>query len=296
MKPAWVASGFPLDSAALTMNKPVISKPFRREHLQYWYGDIARTRATAEILSDPRPALKLFVYGAGTGGDWPRIMRDQESRITFLAYEAEPKAFAILKKRFNGIKAELLTGNMTKGMSIDADYVVSFNVIGHSANPEGYLKRAARMLAKTGVLYVQIDDSECRPTLDLDTFRDWRSTLSSFAARHLGALHRMTGLGPTPVERVHSVDLDEFFESAGLTVAEARHEKLQSFEAIAKTLPKDAQEGFVLFWLAVEDQLNQRFKAEAGEIHGETVNLARAMVVRTFKLQQVYGTIAKGAA
>lgn len=269
------------------MNAPVSVKPFRREYLQYWYGDIARTRAVAEILSDPRPNLTLFVYGIGEGGDWPRLMRDQESRITFIAYEADQRAFATLKKRFNGIKADLYTGTMTRGVTIEADYVISFNVLGHAANPAGYLARAARTLKPDGTLYLVIDDADCRPTLDLDEFRNLRASLAGFMARHLGMIHRSTGLGPPPVARIDPHDLDGWIEAAGLVVLESRYARMRGMETLARTLPRDAQEAFILFWLAVEDQLNQRFRFETGEMRQDTINLSREMTARVVKLKRV---------
>lgn len=267
------------------MNKPAPARSFRRDHLQYWYGDIARVRIIAEILSDSREKIALFAYGIGNSGDWARMMRDNEERIAFSAYEPDPEAYKALVKKFNGIKADIYTGSMTKGLQVEADYIVSFNVLGQAQNPEGYLRSAAKALAPDGVFYLLIDDRDCRPVLDLDEFRGIKHSLAGFMARHAGGFHRATGLGPAPVNRIFTDELQEMITAAGLQIVESRYEKLQAFESIAKTLPRDSQEGFTLFWLAVEDQLNARFRVEAGEQHGDTVNLGRAMTCRTFKLK-----------
>lgn len=244
----------------------------------YWFGNAAKARIVAEIMARARP-LTIFDYGAGTGGDWPEILRERPD-FRLVCYEPHGPSVRTLQARLEGLNAEIFTGDAIEALALHADVIVSFSVLAQVYDRPAYFRNAARCLAPDGVFYLNYDDGHFRQKLDLNTPKAWAGPLKEHLGNLGGRLWARLGRESWHQRPAAAAEVDTLAEGAGLKVTSARYENLASLKALSKTIPPEKQQAFARFWIETETRLNADFAQATG---GET-NLWREMGSRTTTL------------
>jgi SAM-dependent methyltransferase len=224
----------------------------------YWYGNCAKYRTVRKLILEPRSSVptRVFDYGCGDGGDWPRILRDY-SNIALIGYEPDPTRAAAARERLRGTRAEIVTGTDPPCEPLGADVIVSFSVLEHVVDRPAYLATAMKHLARAGRFVLNYDDGHFRNDLRLETPSQWAEPLRA-AARHLAApIRARAGRHGSYVRSIPYRDVDELVRTAGFVVLEDRLENLSDFKALAKRVPPAGQKAFMQLWLSTEDALNR---------------------------------------
>ncbi|MBS0297465.1 MAG: class I SAM-dependent methyltransferase [Proteobacteria bacterium] len=244
----------------------------------YWFGNAAKARIVAEIMARPGP-LTIFDYGAGTGGDWPEILRERPD-FRLVCYEPHAPSVRRLEERLQGLKAEVHAGDAIATLAVQADVIVSFSVLAQVYDRPAYFAHAARCLAPGGVFYLNYDDGHFRQKLDLNTPGAWVGPLKEHLGNLGGRLWARLGRESWHQRPAAAAEVEALAKGAGLKVTSTRYENLASLKALAKTVPPEKQQAFARFWIETETRLNADFAEAAG---GET-NLWREMGSRTTTL------------
>ena len=249
----------------------------------YWYGNVAKSRAILEIVSQSDRKLLVFDYGCGGGGDWPAILRDFPN-ISLVGYEPDAALFRRAKDALAGTGATLYTGAAIETLAIQANYVVSFSVFEHVFDRRAYLQHARRCLAPKGTFYLNYDDGHFRNLLDLNDPSQWKRVLRVWIHNRLAKVlpHRLLDKYQS---RVRRQDADRMVAEAGFMIMDERYENLESMKALIKTVRPEKYDSFTSLWLDLERQLNEHFLCNGPEKHGDTANLWHYMGTRTLVLQ-----------
>lgn len=250
----------------------------------YWTGNAAKARVLGRILADDRPNLSIMDYGAGRGGDWPVVLRERPG-LALVCYEPEPNASKALTTALAGLPARVLSDEQFAAERSKADYIVSFSVLEHVYDRSAYFSNAKKFLAEDGEFHLNYDDGHFRTSLDLDERRDLKVNLAeTLINRSAGVWHRL-GREHLYQARVSKSDATRLAAEAGFRVVEDRYENLRSLKHLAKTIPPERTQEFTRWWIDVEDQLNNRFRAHSEDRMGDDTNLWREMASRTLVLK-----------
>jgi SAM-dependent methyltransferase len=257
---------------------------------RYFLGNAAKSRIVASILARARTApsgegILVFDHGCGGGGDWPGILADNPG-LSYVGYDPDPVSLRRAQERLQGRRARLLTAEELAGESLRADVVVSFSVFEHVYDRLAYLRLSARHLAPGGTFFLNYDDGHFRTPLDLDRpalwgrqLRPWIHNLLARPLAALGAISRFQA-------RVARSDADRLVADAGFEAVDEFYSNIESFKTLSKTLPAQAREDFMQFWLGVEEALNARFRMSTGiQAMGDETNLWRTLPSRTLVLR-----------
>ena len=252
--------------------------------MHYWTGNAAKARVMGLMLADPRERLTVLDYGAGRGGDWPDVLVARPG-LELVCYEPSTADCAVLAERLRHLPARVLSTGEFEREVIGADYIVSFSVLEHVHDKAGYMRHAKRQLAADGTFFLNYDDGHFRTALDLDDLRDWRANIAVTLQNRLAWLWPRIGKWQRYQARVPRSEMQRLVADAGFDAADDRYENLENMKALAKTIPADRAQAFMAFWLEVEGELNQRFRAVAEQRRGDTANLWRVMASRTLALR-----------
>lgn len=256
----------------------------KTEEVHYWVGNVAKARIVGEILKilKGRDTLTVFDFGAGRGGDWPKILK-LYPRLNLIFYEPDDVARRELKKAVKGTNAQVL-GSDVDEIDVRADVIVSFSVFEHVFDRKAYLRKAKESLANDGIFFLNYDDGHFRNIFDLRAPETWWAAAKGWL-KNAGAflwphIDRM-GWYQTRVTRSEA---DFLVREAGFEVRLDRYENLGNFKRLSKLIAAEQRDEFVKFWMAVESQLNKQFIKEVGNEMGDTNNLWRVMASRTLEL------------
>lgn len=265
--------------------KPPVSGPLRH---YYWTNNIAKTRICDQILRllEERGELVVYDFGAGRGGAWPDILR-RFPTLRLVCYEPSDDSRAHLKQALAGLNAEVHGGDADAvSVSVSADVVVSFSVLEHVMDREGYLRRAARALKPDGVFYLNYDDGHFRPRLDFDLPGTWAANIKE-AVRNAGAsLWPRIGKIRLYQKRVNRDDIDALVRRCGFQIADSRYENISCLKDLSKSIPEAEKAGFAAWWLQAETELNERYNPQGTTHRGDTSALWRVAVSRTLALRR----------
>jgi cyclopropane fatty-acyl-phospholipid synthase-like methyltransferase len=252
----------------------------------YWIGNAAKTTIVRDILAHlpDEPETLIFDYGCGAGGDWGRVLRDYP-QIQLIGYEPNTRSASQAQTRLRDVNARILTGAELAGLDFKAHVIVSFSVLEHVYDRQGYLQTAKTHLAEDGVFYLNYDDGHFRNVLHLDHPQSWltdiRIWLHNLTAKPLARL----GYISQYQHRVPRTVVDAAVEHAGFRVSQTFYSNLESLKGLCKHIPQDQQAEFARFWLDVEGTLNDRFLAHGTEVYGDSANLWQVMGSRTLVLR-----------
>lgn len=253
----------------------------------YWPGNAAKMEVLARLVgrlkSRDRP-LKVFDYGCGSGGDWPRILAEVEG-FELVGYEPHEKSANEARRRLGG-SARVLSGDSLSSLDLAADVIVSFSVFEHVHDRPAYLATAKRLLAPGGTFYLNYDDGHFRVALDVDRPGDWmhqgRVLMHNAMAPALARLGRTANYQ----KRVERADADAMVAAAGLCAEEAFYSNLGSAKALYKGLPEDRRQVFCRAWVDFERKVNETCLFEMPEMErGDTASLWSVMPSRTLVLR-----------
>jgi SAM-dependent methyltransferase len=251
----------------------------------YWSGNSAKTKILREILgklSDDRPTI-IFDYGCGDGGDWPLVLRDYP-QIRLIGYEPHDKSFAMAKKSLQGLNVELYTGKDIDKLDFKADFIVSFSVLEHVYDRYFYLQTARKLLAYNGLFYLNYDDGHFRNFLDLNRPGHWFGQLKEWLHNLLAGPSSWIGITSGYQQRIHSQELENLVRETGFEIGRSEYSNLVSFKQLQKTLPEELLQEFSVFWLEVEEKLNNRFHLKQQIFMGDSANLWQQMGSITYTL------------
>ena len=252
----------------------------------YWPGNAAKMEVVARLIEQVKERdtpLKVFDYGCGSGGDWPRILAEIDG-FEVVGYEPNERYAAEARRRLDGA-ATILSGDSLGQLDLAADVIVSFSVFEHVYDRRAYLATAKRLLAPDGTFYLNYDDGHFRIRLELDRPGKWlehgRVAAHNAVAPALARIGRIA----TYQRRVARADADAMVEAAGFARGEVFYSNLGDAKALFKTLPEDRRDGFSRAWLDFERRLNQSSLVEMAAVdRGDTANLWTVMPTRTLVL------------
>lgn len=245
----------------------------------YWTGNAAKARIVDEILTQ-FPKATILDYGCGNAGDWPAILKDHPG-LRLIGYEPFAPSREAAKRKLAGLNAELIGDIETAALGVDL--MVSFSVFEHVYDREAYLRHAWRHLKPGGLFYLNYDDGHFRNTVDLDGFRNFKSSFKTWVLNRLGPRLAEMGRLRYYQSRVDSNTLEEMVGSAGFKILEVHYENCQDLKTLARYIGKDRAEDYCRFWIEVEKKLNE-FKRTIPRDRGDTCNLWQVMPSRTLKL------------
>lgn len=253
----------------------------------YWLGNAAKSRVIDEILTSnqgPEP-VTVFDYGCGDGGDWPSILAEHP-KLRLVGYEPYVPSCSKARERLRNQSAEILTGNEIDTFAIKADYIVSFSVFEHVVDRAGFLRHAKRILEPNGMFYLNYDDGHFRNLLDVSRPVTWLPALRAWGRTAVSRPLAVLGLQSHYQRRVNAVDADRLVPEAGFHIERVDYHNLLCLKELAKSMPKDLQQGFAQWWLDTEQILNERFciKLDTSQ-YGDHTNLWRQMLSRTLCLR-----------
>jgi SAM-dependent methyltransferase len=253
----------------------------------YWVGNVAKSGIIGEIFdAHPGPAsITIFDYGCGEGGDWPRVLADYP-HVRLVGYEPHEPSARRARARLQGLQAEIHTGDAIETLNLSADCIVTFSVFEHVVDRKQFLAHAKRLLAPSGVFYLNYDDGHFRDRLDLADIGTWSPALRAFARTVISGPAAAVGQRSKYQRRVEARDADRLAAAAGFRIERVDYHNLLDLKGLAKTLPLELQEDYVRWWLAAERTLNDRFLVHlATPRYGDTANLWNQMVTRTLLLR-----------
>jgi SAM-dependent methyltransferase len=254
----------------------------------YWIGNAAKSRIISDILRRPQTSRSkeflIFDYGCGTGGDWPYILSENR-HLNLLGYDPNEMSIEIARARLKGLNAELYTGNDLLNLNFKADFIVSFSVLEHVYDRRDYLHTAKKHLAEDGIFYLNYDDGHFRNLVDLSLSTLLMGKCWEWLRDVILKLPVRMGRASQIKRRVMRDAIDDLIEETGFKVVDAFYSNLSSFKSLFKTIPEEKREGFSIFWVGVEDELNKRFVYESqSEAFGDRANLWKVMVSRVVVL------------
>jgi SAM-dependent methyltransferase len=253
----------------------------------YWVGNVAKTGIIGEVLDvhpGPDPVV-VFDYGCGEGGDWARVLTDHP-HVRLVGYEPHEPSARRARARLQGLQAEIHSGDAIESLSLSADCIVTFSVFEHVIDRKQFLDHAKRLLAPSGVLYLNYDDGHFRNQLDLSDTATWSPALRAFLRTLISGPAAAIGQRSKYQRRVEARDADRLAAAAGFCIDRIDYHNLLDLKGLAKTLPLELQEDYARWWLAAERTLNDRFLVHlASPRYGDTANLWTQMVTRTLLLR-----------
>ena len=257
----------------------------------YWPGNAAKTRVIQELLAiaGSRPGSQVvFDFGCGDGAGWVAILRDHPG-LTLRGYDPSPERIARARKRFEGLPAELHTGDAPPAGIADVDFVVSFSVFEHVRDRRAYLSYARSILAPTGTFFLNYDDGHFRRRYGVRSPRIAWSELRGWLNEQL--LERRADRGQLAgyKRRVPRDEADGLVRDAGFDVLRDYYSNLLSMKEIVKSLPYEDAARFTGWWVDIERVLNETYRRDGEPLFGDTVNLWRGMVSRTLVLRPADG-------
>ena len=255
----------------------------------YWVGNIAKTRIIDEILADhPAPTpITIFDFGCGRGGDWNHVLADY-GHIRLVGYEPHEPSAARARESLKGLPAEIHSGDAIRTLDLTADCIVSFSVFEHVVDRNAFLAHAKRLLAPTGVFYLNYDDGHFRNRLDLAQSDTWLPALRSFVRTFVSGPEAALGRPAKYQRRVVAGDADRLAAEAGFRTMRVDYHNILNLKELATTMPDHMRQDYARWWLAAELELNARFRFDlARPRYGDVTNLWRQMVSRTLILRHV---------
>ena len=249
----------------------------KRSDKPTWPGNSAKARIIGLLAKNTRP-ITVFDYGAGSGGHWPEIL-PLLPNVSLICFEPHGPSRARLESRLSGLNAS--TVGSPEG--VEADFIVSFSVFEHVYDRRAYLATARKVLKPGGTFYLSYDDGHFRNTIELakPRFGPLREHLGNLAAPILPYV----GLVRRYQRRVGRDEADALISETGFTVVSQRYDNVPSMKRLSKAMPADRMGEFMDVWIALEDQLNQRFSFEGPEVLGDRNVLWQVMGTRTLELQ-----------
>ena len=246
----------------------------------YWPKNIAKYRAINAILAESQDDIAILDYGAGAGSDWPLVLRDHP-HITLYCFEPSRDAAHILSQRVPVVIDESELADPPG----QVDYVISFSVFEHVRDRKRYLETAKRWLRPGGKFILNYDDGHFRTKIDLAQPTSWWPAFKVEAVNRCASMLPYLGLIGKYQKRVVRRQIDALVAETGFVVAGERYENLESMKRLASTLSDEELPDFCEMWLALENQLNDRFLKNCKESMGDTANLWREMLSRTLILK-----------
>jgi SAM-dependent methyltransferase len=252
----------------------------------YWVGNIAKSRIISEILdAHPATPITIFDYRCGDGGDWKRVLADRPD-IRMVGYEPDQASAKRARGRLQGLQAEIYTGDAIQTLELSADCIVTFSVFEHVVDRRKFLAHAKRLLAPTGMLYLNYDDGHFRSRLDLADVSTWGPAFRTMARTLVSGPAAQVGRPAKYQRRVEAREADRLVEGAGFRIGRVDYHNLLDLKELAKTVPPELREDYARWWLAAERTLNERFLVHlALPRYGDTANLWTRMVTRTMLLR-----------
>lgn len=253
----------------------------------YWLGNVAKSRVIADILanSQDRRSITVFDYGCGDGGDWPAILSDHP-HLRLVGYEPSYLTCRMARARLQGLAADIFCGNEIVGLSLQADYIVSFSVLEHVVNRLEFLGYAKRILAPEGIFYLNYDDGHFRCLLDLSRPATWMPACRSWARTVLSRPLASVGRVARYQRRVVADEVESLAIQTGFRIDRIDYHNLACLKELAKTIPVEKRQKYTRWWLEIEADMNDQFMIHLSEMrYGDDVNLWHHMLSRTMCLR-----------
>jgi SAM-dependent methyltransferase len=253
----------------------------------YWLGNAAKTAVIDDILARTAsaPAVTVFDYGCGDGGDWPRILADH-ARLRLIGYEPYAPSAQRARERLSDRSAQILSGDDIVRLDVSADYIVSFSVFEHVVHRADFLRHAKRILAQEGWFYLNYDDGHFRNLLDVSRPATWLPALRAWGRTALSAPLAMLGKTSHYQRRVDAADAHRLVSEAGFAIERIQYQNLACLKDLAKSIPEPVQQNYAAWWLEIEASLNERFNCETPQASlGDRINLWQQMPSRTLLLR-----------
>lgn len=251
----------------------------------FWPGNSAKTRIIREIVQaiNNHPVL-IFDYGCGKASGWRHIL-ERYPNIKLVGYDPDEHAIRSAERNLQGLSATFYTGRAISELSFQADYIISFSVLEHVYNRRQYLQNAKRLLAQTGIFYLNYDDGHFRVNMDLTAPSSWVTSLRVYLHNALDPCLPRIGLVSKYQRRVSRLEIEALVKETGFQIADEFYSNLSCFKGLFKYIPKDKEERFMELWINVENILNEEFRYRSSPYCGDFVNLWRFMASRTLILR-----------
>ncbi len=249
----------------------------------YWQGNIAKCRVIEEILHQCQTgqSVTIFDYGCGDSGDWPLILQDNP-HLNLIGYEPYGPSYKKAVKRLSGQNAVILSGKDIELTDLQAHYIISFSVFEHVVDREFFLSNAKRILAPTGVFYLNYDDGHFRNILDMSLLTTWFPALKAFVRTTVSPMLAFMGFQSHYQQRVTSLEVDELIKKIDFIIERVDYHNLICLKSLYKTIPAHLHHPYSELWLDFEKRLNDEFKISLPfEKYGDCINLWQQMVSRT---------------
>jgi SAM-dependent methyltransferase len=223
-------------------------------------------------------------YGCGDGGYWRDVLQNY-SALKLVGYDPSPARIEAARQNLEGLNAVVYTGKNPDAITTQADYIVSFSVLEHVYDRNAYLAKVKELLKDDGVFYLSYDDGHFRQKVNISQKNIRKSLLviGQEIQNMMAPFLPYIGMVGKYQQRVVRKDIDELV-GRHFRIVDERYENLESMRGIYRWLPVDKQKEFALFWLEVEEQLNERFAVEVDPFLGDHINLWKDLLSRTLKL------------
>jgi len=255
------------------------------DKIDYWFGNIAKYRIVRNILNsiDSKNPTTIFDYGAGKGGDWPRVLKDNPN-IHLICYEPHQPFFDELSKSLKNYNCQCYSDDSINSLQFCADFIVSFSVLEHCRDRKEYLMNASRLLSKNGVFYLNYDDGHFRKKIDLCSPSERKEAVDLINCWNTNSRKQEVSQDKLYERRVIKKHLDTLLLDIGFKTIDTRYENLEAFKNLVKTVPPNLVEQFHDFWIDVENKLNERYSFNISRKFGDTINLWDCMASCTMTL------------
>lgn len=257
----------------------------------YWPGNAAKTRVIRDIIqrSSKKSSVIIFDFGCGEAEHWRPIL-DSFTNFYLFAYDPDPRSLRKAKESLADLKAKVQVLDNVQVAQFQANYIVSFSVYEHVYNKAQYLRVAKRLLAPSGLFYLNYDDGHFRIRADLFDLRSFWMGIRAWAHNALAPILPKLGYEYKFQARVRKEELQSLLDRVGFEVLEETYGNVESIKGLWKYINTDNHRDFMEIWLSLEDELNKRFKEKTGNNYaGDDMNLWRVMASRTLVLKHKKG-------
>lgn len=207
----------------------------------YWFGNVAKFEIANRIgalASGSSKSIEIVDLGAGSGGDWDKLVRDNP-RVSVHLWEPHDKYFEGLRSRFKGI-SRIYVHKDIDNLTSKFDLGTSLSVLEHVKNPSDHLCAIERLLKPNGLFFMNFDDGHFRKQIAPQGILDLRLTTAEFYRSTISRI--IPRLVPTNVyqKRVSQSKIFELIAKSELEIEEIFFNHIGSLKSLIKKSGTDA--------------------------------------------------------
>ena len=253
----------------------------------YWFGNVAKFEIANRIgafASSSSKSIEIVDLGAGSGGDWDKIVSDNP-RVTVHLWEPHDEYYEGLKSRFNGI-SRIHVHKDIDNFTSKFDLGTSLSVLEHVKNPSDHLSSIKRLLKPNGLFFMNFDDGHFRKQFAPKGILELRLTAAEFYRSTISRI--IPRLVPTNIfqKRVSQSKLFELIAKSELEIEEIFFNHIGPLKSFVKRSGTDAIDlETMIKWGEFEEILSKSYTSTTSNDIAISV-LWKLFSTRTFVLSK----------